>query len=316
MILEQLGTLNTGRPARDFKKILLKKQRSVKRSLLRTQRHAIATIRRQYYLTNAVADSYRAFRLNEDIALASLLVIGVISFSTISILGNALYTIMITAVTLSFTYNANIALMVLSSVVVIAVVVGWLLAMLQNMLSISLMDGLNRKRDRSLLKTLRRSLGLATQTAGAWLLLLLAAFIPVGAVLLAAMGILSVGDTSPADVMPALVGLGAMSLVWVLWVIANYALLPYALLFNKTDSIGNTLELSRQLVDTKGRGFILAGLVMFIAVMAGLYALAEGLEKLTQVNSSLTMMLLGAGAITGANAIMTVFYRKRRMARR
>ncbi len=73
---------------------------------------------------------------------------------------------------------------------------------------------------------------------------------------------------------------------------------------------------SRQLVQNKGQWFLLRGYTVFVLCMAGLYLLALQIQKLTHFNSTLMFMIFSTTAITVANAILTVFYRKRKLARK
>src|SRR6266568_1357020 len=101
MSIQQLEALWPKRPALNWEKFLLQKRRLLKRAVTRKCRQVIAVLRSQYYLTDAFADSRRAIALNEDIALASLFILGVMSFSTISIFANTIYTFVLAASILS-----------------------------------------------------------------------------------------------------------------------------------------------------------------------------------------------------------------------
>src|SRR5436305_253682 len=93
------------------------------RSRKRSLRHAV---KRQYYLTNALADGRSAFSKNEDIALTSLLVIGFLSFASLSVFANTAYTFTMAASVISAVSHLNLALLVLLALGVVGVLYAWI----------------------------------------------------------------------------------------------------------------------------------------------------------------------------------------------
>jgi len=181
MSLRSFEALWPEQPALQLRKILERRQRRLTRSYRRAQRRVIDVISRQYYLTDALADSRQALHQNEDIALASLIILAVISFGSTSILSNIVYDFMLAASALSTALSTNLIILVALASGAVTVSLTWLMSFLQNSLSIALMDGANRKQKRSLRLTLRKSLRFSSRTAMAWGGLLIAALAPVSA---------------------------------------------------------------------------------------------------------------------------------------
>ena len=286
-----------------------------RRSLKRRQRHIISAAKKQYYLTNALADARLAFSKNEDIALASVLLIGFLSFSGLAVFGNAVYTFVLAASAMSTFSGLNLALMVLVAVAVVAVLYAWLTGFLQNLLSIALYEGAAKHPKRSLRRTVRISLNAAAMTATAWILLLLAATIPLGAldlsVLIAAHLLhIKLAAALPYTVATSLIGLG-----WAIWVLANYTLTPYVSVFENQDNWDARARRARRLVERKGRLFILGGYLSCLAVLGAAYVLGLGLQAIIHIDSTPLFALLSVGVLSIANTVFTMLYRKRRLAR-
>ncbi|GAC1386440.1 MAG: hypothetical protein NVS1B7_4940 [Candidatus Saccharimonadales bacterium] len=312
MITQQLEALRPARQAQNFESFLKLRQRMLRRSMRRTARLIAA----QYYLTDAYVDSRRAFSLNEDIALATVLVIGVLSFSTISILANALYMFVLTANAFAAVAGVDFALLMIVAFAVCGVIIAWLAAFLQNALSIALMDGLIRKQNRSLITTFRRALHSTSKTTLAWFLLALATGMPVaiGVSLLA--GGLRMAHVPVYAAIPYLVAAGSVASCWMLVILANYSLLPYVALFEPINSWKDSFRRSRKLVTRKGRLFILSGYAVLGGCLLASYVCARMIQTVTHFNATLLFMMLSTIVFSVANGIMTAFYRKRRLARK
>lgn len=316
MSIQQLEALWPKRPALNIEKLLAQKRRSYKRAAMRKRRQVAAFLRNQYYLTNAFADSRRAIALNEDIALASLFIIAVMSFSTISIFSNMLYTFVLAASILSTLSGVNLALLLFAACGVMGVISAWLSVLFQNSLSIALMEGVTRKQKRSLLLTLRKSLHHASRTASAWLGLLLAASIPAGLSMLTAAGLVLALHISMSASLPYLIAVAVLAVGWIVWVLANFTLLPYVVLFEKFGSWRDAAVRSRQLVRGKGRLWVISGYLAFACSLAVLYGVALLIQIPTHFNPTIAFLLMSTVAVSTANAVLTMFYRKRKLARK
>lgn len=316
MILQQPETLWPKRPTLQVGKVLVRQRRQLKRTTIRTQRKVRSWLKSQYYLTAALRDGHVAFTQNEDIALASIIITAVISFGTISILSNALYMFVLAGSVLATLSGANLALLIIIACGVIGVLCLWVSSLLQDSLSIALIEGSTRKRNRSLRLTFRRSLRHASSSAMAWTALFAAAFGPIAVGVLTILILTHMAQISLAASLPYILVMGSVGVIWSLWVLANYTLAPYVKLFEQPTSWQATFARSKSLVRRKGKLFILSGYMAFAVCLWGLYSLAIGVEKLTHFNSTLTILLAGMAVVSLANAVLTMLYRKRKLARK
>lgn len=294
----------------------MRQRRQLERASLRTQRKVRSWLKSQYYITGALRDGQVAFTQNEDIVLASIIITAVVSFGTISILSNALYMFVLAGSVLATLSGANLALLIIIACAVIGVLCLWVSSLLQNSLSIALMEGSTRKFNRSLRLTFRRSLHHASNNALAWTALFVAAFGPTAVGLLATLMLTHLAHISLAASLPYVFGASSIGVVWALWILANYTLVPYVKLFEQPVSWQATFARSKSLVQRKGKLFILSGYMAFAACLWGLYVFAIGVEKLTHFNSTLTLLLASMAVVSFANVVLTMLYRKRKLARK
>lgn len=316
MSIQQLEALWPNRPTLKVDELLLKKRRMLIRSLKRNKRRTLAMLRRQYYITNALAETNRAGRRNEDIVLASLIIIAVVSFSATSILANVVYLFVMAGSVLSTISGLNLALLLIVACSVVGILFGWAAAWVQNLLTISLMEGATRKQKRSLRLTISKGLRFASSTATAWCMVLMGAFGPAFVALIGILAIIYFAHASWSTSLPYLFGMTAICFGWIIWVFANYTLLPYVRLFEKTLSWRAAIMRSRELVQYKGRLFILSGYVAFGGSLALAYGISIIVQRLTTISSTLFFLLLSTTAVSAANAVLTMFYRKRKLARK
>lgn len=289
--------------------------RRMVRSLVRARRRTVAVIRRQYYITSAFTDARKAFALNEDIAIATLICSAVLTFSAISIAANTAYTFLLAASIISSLAMVDLGVLAGISFTVLFTLVVWLLALQQNMLSISLMEGATRKVKRSLRRTFRLGLGLATTTAAAWILII---SIALGPMVIALLGIVTVASAIGADMtatLPYLLGSAVFGLAWASFVSRNFTLVPYVLLFESVPDWRTAFSRSRALVRRKGRGFITASYLCLGSTLGALYGVSLVLQYLTDINCLLFFATFSCAAVAAANAMLTMFYRKRKLAR-
>lgn len=316
MILTQLDILQPKRSFQTLSKQLETSQKQFAKYLAKTRRNALATVRSQYMIDDAVIDTRRAVKLNEDIFLASLLIIAVLSFSTVSILANTLYTFMLTATFLSELSGASMIVMSIAALGVLSVSILWTLALMQNLVTISLMEAVTRKRNRSLRLTIRKSLQLAPTTVIAWLTILFVTFAPVMALLLVSLIIVFFGQVEVQTALPYLAGAGVVSASWIIYSLANFSLLTQVMLFGKTRGLTQALKASRQLVKRKGRYFSASTYVLLAAMITVLFYGAIGIESATGIDRSLPFLTALILPLTISNALQTMLYRKRKLARR
>lgn len=323
ILTELLQTLQTPyRPARQrrlLKRKLTQAQRRTKRFILARLRRARtvtrAVIRRQYFLTTAYTDLKTSVRLNEDIALGSLITIGTIGFSAAVLLSELAFIFYRTAYELSELTGISMFVFAAIATSVLAVLAGWIMAFMLNSVSISIMEGATRKVHRSLRATLRRSLAQASRIASAWLLVLLAIAAPLGLAAGVALLWLSVNPISLDNFMVFAQAAIITSLAWVILMLINYSLVPIVALFEPKLDLGQTFGRSRSLVNRRGRLFILALHGAFVLTVGALYLLAAGLERVLGIPSVLLLSIGIFAAIVVNHSLLTTLYRKRRLAR-
>lgn len=289
--------------------------RYLKRRIKRYQRATVKYLRSQYYLSSALSDVQRAFRFNEDIALGGLLIVGGLSFAAISIFANALYYFVMAASILSVTSGINIAATVGVAIAVISVLSIWLGAFVQNIWMHALYEGSTRKQHKSLRMTVKRSLRHATRTAVAWWCLLLAAVAPGAILNMVLLAIIKLFHLKLAVVLPYMLALGGAALVWAVWVLVNYSLLPQVALFGRQASWKDAVLQAQQLVNRKGRVFILSNYAACVVGLGMAYLIAWGIQFATHTALMLSFALLSVVPLSIMNASLTMLYRKRRLAR-
>jgi hypothetical protein len=316
MSLSQLEALWLEQPVRRLLILNPNWRRIFIKSLSRTKRNVLTSLSSQYYLTSALKDSRQALRLNEDITLACLMLAAVMTFSVSNIFTSAVYQYLSVANTVSDMFGTSIIILILLSLGVMTVSVVWLLALLQNSISISLMDGLTRKKNRSLVLTYRRSLKYTSRTSMAWLGLIAAAAIPSGMILIIAAAAILLLSPTAITVIILFISAGVASILWLTYVLSNYSLVPYLMLFDSKSSWSKAITDSRLLVSSKGRWF--TGF-SYLALAGGIYlafGLTQTITKIIDCNSVTLFAILTIMVLFLHNVCLTMFYRKRRLARK
>jgi hypothetical protein len=316
MSIQELEALLPQRQGQGFTKTISQSQRRIKRTVKRSRNHLVAAIRRQYYLTNALSDAKKAYLLNEDISLASLIITGFLSFSVISVLANAIYTFALAASVISAILGINLVILMMMAFSTVGVLLFWTSALLQNMVSISLIEGATRKQKRSLKLTMSKSLSRASKTSAAWILLLSAAAVPAGMITLSTIIVTHMLGLSLSASLPYIIAAAVTALLWIIWVLANFSLMPYVVLFEKPANWQAAFSQSYFMVRRKGRLFLASGIFSLLALFALLYGLSALFQKVFNLDSTIIFLVLSIAGINVANAILTMFYRKRRLARK
>lgn len=315
MTVSQLDILQPKRTWQNIAKAVTLSKRSVSRNLTTTKRSLLAKLRSQYMLTNAFTDTRRTFLLNEDIILASIIIIVILNFSATSVIANTLYVFMLSATVASELSGVNLMLLAAITLSVLAISLIWVSSFMQNLLATSFMEALTRKQNKSLRLTIRRSLARASQTACSWLMLAALTFVPAGLIMLSPIVAAYLTAVDMTVAMPYFIAAGTGALVWVIWTLANFTLFPYVVMFGRYEDLKDALSQSRQLVKRKGRLFILSGYILFTAAMGLIYLLATAIQTLTSIDANLIFLLLSAAPISLGNVVLTILYRKRKLAR-
>jgi hypothetical protein len=177
------------------------------------------------------------------------------------------------------------------------------------------MEGVTRKQHRSLRSTLSRGLRQAPQTTLAWIAVLTLTFGPIGlvGVLLMALNFVS---SELVTSLPVLLFASLSCLGWLIWAVAHYTLLPYVKLFEPASDWRYSLARSQQLVERKGQLFLVSTYIAMLLSLAACYGVSLLIQSLTHLNSALIFLLFGAVVLTSANASLTLFYRKRKLAKK
>lgn len=314
--VEQLTRFNTRHINRAYNLRKLRLQRQVKQAVRKSRSASIVWFRRQYFLTSAYRDVRTGIRLNEDIFIGSSIAAAVMIYAFISIFTELSYNFFITAFLFSEQSGANMIAWTGVAVACLTVLAAWMLALIFNSSSMAIMQGLNRKKDRSLRQTFRTSLNLVGRVTTAWLMLAslialpLVASIAVGINhLLLAMpeNLYDLLDIAPYYVVPAVAGMFGM--------LVQYSLIPTVALFEPTLGYNAVLQRSQQLIGQRGRLFLLAGYIVFALSLASVAGLAVLLQRIA-LPVGMTMTIGGLGLLGLWQGILTVFYRKRRLARK
>jgi len=285
-------------------------------SSARLRRNALRVLRRQYYLTTALRDSRQALRQNEDITLACLIIIAVMAFAVSTTLTSAVYQYMLAANALSAMLGANLSLLAVLALATMGVSLLWLISLLQNMLSLSLMDGATRKQKRSLVSTIGRSLALTPRSTLAWIGVLAAALVPVLLLAVATLATLMTLTPSMTAVAVTALGTGLISLTWVSYILTTYSLLPYVTLFANPKSLGEAMKSSRAMVQARGRGFIASTYVSTAGLLTLSFEATRWLATALHCNSISLFSMFAFAVLLMHNTLLTMLYRKRRLARR
>lgn len=316
MSLSQLEALWLEQPVRKLFIYNPNWRRSLGKLLSRTRRNAVVTISSQYYLTSALRDSRRALRLNEDITLASLLIAVVLAFSVSNILTSALYQATSSANGLSDVLGANVIFVVTLALGGLFVAILWLVAFLQNLIAICLMEGATRKKKRSLVLTLRQSLRNASRTALAWIGLFGAIILPIGLVLIVSVAAIFLLSLTPTASLVVIVSSLITSLLWLSYILTTYSLIPYLMLFNVKLTWSQSLTECRRLVHSKGRWFLAISYLFLGAALALTYEFSQFVVQVVDCNSIALFSLVSIFVLFIHNACLTMLYRKRRLARK
>ena len=307
------------KPWRRFLRRTERKLDILERRTLRFAARQQAALRRwrlsQYYVSNAAYDAYRAARLNEDIVGGILIAGLLIGYVAVSSTANVLY--FLSEAIMNVTGVAGLAIIPVLMLMMVGFgfLIVWLVAAITASLMQALIQGLNRKLYRSLRESLvygyRHGLRLIT----AWVVSLLLTFVPIGllAMLYAATFLFQPIELRViVDSIPyAIIG----GLIWLLYCAMHYALIPVVAVFEHGRTMGQVIARSHSVPLRRGRLFLLGLHFALVGVIALLYGLAWLINLVFPIGVLGTMLLGGFGLLLGYYAILTVFYRKRRLAR-
>lgn len=320
MSLSELQTLYfPGRRQRQLQRELVLLERKAKKytkaQFRKTRSKLIANYRAQYFLTAAARDLRIAAGRNEDIFIASMMAVTVLSFSAWTTSVSILFLFLETAYDIATLTGTSILVPMLVVAGAIGSLGGWFLAFLLNSLSFSIMDGATRKVQRSVRSTFRKSLHHASRVTTAWAALLAIAAAPFAA---AGTSLLIYAQFATVT-LDTLLMIAPYAIIagfsWLLALIMNYSLVPQVALFEPKLPISKTFGRSRMLVQRRGRLFVLSAWASSAATLAITYFIGSGLDAWLGLNKWLIFSFGVFAVVIGMQSILTTLYRKRRLAR-
>lgn len=320
MILTDLQTYNLPtslkRVAKNsYRQATAKLQKFAKAKARRAKSQAVSAVRRQYYFSQAYADTRLAVARNEDIFISALIITAILAYAATISVGEFIIMFFNTAFGISEVIGLNIMLVMFAACAVLAVLYLWVAAFVTNLMSIAIMNGANRKKHRSLRGTARQSLRYASRVSGAWVGLLALIFLPI---CLGAAGILAyikLYGISPDGLIELAPRALAAGVAWIFIVLMNFGLIAQVALFEPQVSLVKTFKRSYQLVKARGRIFLLLGYTLLALAAAAGLKLAAAVEAITMLNQWIAYGVILLAISVFGNAMLVSLYRKRRLAR-
>lgn len=307
------------KPWRRFARHTQKRMDRFERRVLRTASRQQAKVTRwqksQYYLTTAISDVYRASRLNEDIVGALLITSFCIGFMAVSSAANILYFMSEAIMSVTGMVGLAVVPVLMLAMAGIALLVVWSVAAMTAAIMQSLIQSLNRKLYRSLRESLGYGFHNGLRMITAWMTTLAITFVPVGLLgLLYATSYLfqPLPSTVITETLPYAI---IAALVWLMYCGMNYSLVPVVSLFEQQLSLKETIARSHALPLRRGRLFLLGLHFALVGVLAVLLGLAWLINLVLPLGLLEVMLLSSFGVLLGYYAVLTVFYRKRRLSR-
>jgi len=291
-------------------------QKYTKSLVRRARSKTIAFARRQYYPTSAYADMRIAAARNEDTFITALMLLVVLTFSITTTGFQFLLTFLGTATAVADLTHVNGSLLLLVSFAIPAILGGWVAAFLVNVFSITLMDGATRKINQSVRLTIRRGLRAASRTANAWLLVIaLLATAPLALLIISSIytHFVTISKTAILAAIPyALVACA----LWVVYVLAQYSLVPSVALFEPDLALPKVLGRSRHLVKRRGRIFSIVIYLLAAVAVAAAYLMASLIQNIFHIDKAALVSIGALAAVLGGHGLMVMLYRKRKLARK
>lgn len=291
-------------------------QKTITSYIRKARSKTLRTVRSQYYVTTAFTDARAAASRNEDIVITMTILAMVLSYSTAAISIDLLVTAFSAVFAFSEVTKIDSSIFIMMTFGSLAVIAGWLAALVLNMQSIALMDGANRKRLNTVRSTVRKSLKLTSRVAFSWVILsLIICGIPMAAAFVASM-YLSQTSVTMLEMLGYVPYAVTAGIAWAIVMLMEYSLVPYIMLFEPHLSVQQTLQRSNELIKNKGRIFILFAHILLGLSLAGAFGLALKVEALLGVHRGLHFFGYALVILLLFNAVMTLFYRKRKLARK
>lgn len=282
----------------------------------RIKKQALAWHKRQYYVTHALQDLKTAVHKNEDRVITSVITAIILMFAATVTITPLL--IMFFSNTLEFANftGLDVGMLVLILCSALLTLLGWYMALIMNMVSVSVMDGTIAQKHVSVRRTFSCSLRMAKRVAGAWLMLAGLLGIAVTCTLVAFYSYVVLAGKPVEMSINQLVHLASAAGVLMLAVLMHYSLAPHVALFEPNIKLIDTLKRSRQLVTRRGKYFLLASYLGLATSIGIIYFGAIWLEAVTDIPSLPFIFTLVFAALLLFNSLTVMLYRKRRLARK
>jgi hypothetical protein len=301
------------RPLRLAKARMRRSLRAVTRKIVRA---CTAWYRRQYFLTSSFRDVRTASRANEDIVLALVIVSGALAYAYATVTSELIYLFFEAAYAIAEILDLSMVALSAITLAVIGSSLAWVAAFCFNSMSIALMHGLTGKKNRSLRSTMRLGLRYTSRTATAWMLVAAIIFLPLAAALMLGIAFLKFGNTDLLTALAAAPYAVIAGVAWILYAVMQYSLVPYIAIFEPQRSFSQVFARSHELVRSKGRIFLLSLYMALLIAVSAVVGLSFILEDAFGIDQSLVVAFGSSLAFLAMNAVMAVFYRKRRLARK
>jgi len=288
--------------------------KSVRRLRRQTKTQTTQWYRRQYFLSDAARDVRVSASRNEDIFLGSLMAVVLLSYAFVATASQVMYFSFQSITAVSDATGISLTELTLLCFGVLGTTTAWFLGFIINMLSLTLLDGANRKRNVSLKHTMREALRLSPAFTVMWfsvLTIAAAAFITI-ALPFAVYGLGHYKHALPS------IGFDAAALTALLVVgyqLSSIVLAPTIVLTEPKVAVLAALQTSRRLLPLRGRLFVMALGAIVGTALAASWELSLATQHAFGYQGDILFYLLAVVEVIAANLVLTVLYRKRRQAR-
>lgn len=303
-----------------LKKRINKGGKKLKRSVLsrvKAFKRAVNNIaKKNYFLPTAYRDLRAAEAKNEDIVLVSKAWTALLVYACAVLTYEFLITLSRITYALSEATGYDMGILIIVFAPLIALFCILVAATSFNFLSLSVMDGANRKLYRSIKSTLVKSLNNASRITGAWFLLSLVLVFRLLVVFVPLVIFVKHFNTISYLSYQALGAAAAAGIIWFISGIIKYSLVPYVALYEPKLILDQTFKRSRELINKAAVLFLATSLLCFTLYVLALYKLSELLKSWLGVETNLLLVLGVLAGIILANGGMVMLYRKRKLARR
>ncbi len=310
-------------PAPLRKKPLLRRIKNTDKKLKRLlkirikliKRSTQVTLRKHYFLSAAYRDAKSAFKQNEDIVVASVAASLILAYACAVIAAE--FVVAFTHVTYAVAEATQIdmGVFILGLSPTILIFCSLLLALALNFMSISLMDGANRKIYRSIRSTFGRSLRLANRLVCAWALMGVVHFVRLLVIIVPMYVYVKWFSEVAVLSTEALLAFGLAGSLWWIYGVVRTSFVPYIALFEAQTLLTQAFGRSHELMKKQARTFIVTGTIVLSAYFYGLYKFGSYVRDDMGITTNLLFAIGILGGVMIANAGMVMLYRKRKLAR-